>query len=127
MTNTKYNNLIDNKCVGLYGENLACNHLLLKGHKILKRNYIGYRSEIDLISKKNNSIYFTEVKTRRTVNSGYPQDAINKDKIQQLKKGVNSWVKEQKNKIEENIILNTISILLNNDNKFSIKELQLEA
>lgn len=49
---------------GSLGENAVCVLLRSKGHIILERNYRRTFGEIDIISKKDEFIVFTEVKTR---------------------------------------------------------------
>ncbi|MBK8395992.1 MAG: YraN family protein [Leptospiraceae bacterium] len=47
---------------GKVGEDLACKFLELEGHEILSRNFRNRLGEIDIISKKQDFIFFIEVK-----------------------------------------------------------------
>jgi putative endonuclease len=55
---------MNNKEIGDFGENVACNYLIKNGYKILERNYrVGF-DEIDIIAKnKDKTLLFIEVKT----------------------------------------------------------------
>ncbi len=56
--------MIETKTLGEFGEFLAGCRLASKGHKILKTRYRKWGGEIDIVSLKNNVIYFNEIKTR---------------------------------------------------------------
>jgi putative endonuclease len=53
------------KLVGTFGEELAVQHLLAAGHRILERNWRCASGEIDIISEYEDTLIFTEVRTRR--------------------------------------------------------------
>ncbi|MFA5995966.1 MAG: YraN family protein [Patescibacteria group bacterium] len=67
------------------GEHLATNYLKEKGYNILDTNFFVRWGEIDIIAQKNNTIYFFEVKTRKTLRYGHPFHAISRRKIQKIK------------------------------------------
>ena len=52
--------------LGKEGEKAAVEFLRKAGHEILAQNYRFSRAEVDIISKEENIIVFTEVKTRST-------------------------------------------------------------
>lgn len=55
---------LDHKKLGARGERIVAAHLKKLGCKILKRNYICRRGEIDIIALDGGTICFVEVKTR---------------------------------------------------------------
>ena len=61
------------KELGRKGEQLAENHLLNKGWKILERNYKCSYAEIDLIAMDAEVLVFVEVKTRSSDFFGPPE------------------------------------------------------
>lgn len=65
---------------GRYGEALAARFLKEKGFLIIKRNYRYKKGEIDIIARKDNLLLFVEVKTRTTINYGYPEEAVSAKK-----------------------------------------------
>ncbi len=50
--------------IGELGEDIACNYLIKHGYSILERNYTKKWGEIDIIAKKNEKLYFVEVKSK---------------------------------------------------------------
>lgn len=74
------------KVIGKEGEEIAAKFLTQKGFEILERNYQYSHGEIDIVAKDNGVLVFVEVKTRLNLEFGEPEYAINKKKIQQIKK-----------------------------------------
>ncbi len=73
------------KQIGDGAENEAANYLVHLGHKILDRNWKTKICEIDIISSIKGTVYFTEVKYRRTTQQGGGIDAITPKKLRQMK------------------------------------------
>lgn len=74
-----------NKDTGFLGENIATNHLRSLGYEILERNWRHKHLEIDIIAAKFGMLYIIEVKTRSSIEFGYPEQMINAQKMQCLK------------------------------------------
>lgn len=74
----------NNIAVGKKGEELAKQYLVSQGYNILNVNYKNHIGEIDIIAIKNEVISFIEVKTRTSLNYGYPYEAVNKKKQQKI-------------------------------------------
>jgi len=86
-----------NKKIGNAGEDLACRYLEKQGYKILERNkHYSRFCEIDIIAQYKSTTIFVEVKTRKTDAFGTPQDAITKTKYENIKKGVQFYLSENK-------------------------------
>lgn len=49
--------------IGQIGEDLACKYLEKNDYKIIERNYLRKWGEIDIVTKKGNTIHFIEVKS----------------------------------------------------------------
>lgn len=62
--------------VGGYYEDLAAAYLKKKGYVILEQNFTCRQGEIDLIVRDGNTYVFVEVKYRRNLSSGYPEEAV---------------------------------------------------
>jgi putative endonuclease len=62
--------------LGRRGEQLAVDHLLRKGYRVLKRNFHTRRGEIDIIARQGDQIVFVEVKTARGKAYGSPRDWV---------------------------------------------------
>ncbi len=71
---------------GRAGEDQAADYLTQHGYRILERNWRKKIGEIDIIAKKDNVIYFFEVKTRSGLKYGHPFYAISKRKRQLIRR-----------------------------------------
>ena len=70
------------KAKGDRGEAAVCKYLTESGHEIIARNWKNKYCEIDIISKFNGVLCFTEVKYRR---DGDGLDAIDKKKLEKMR------------------------------------------
>ncbi len=82
--------------LGKMGEIAAAKYLNKNGYKLLARNYRCVLGEIDLIAQLNNTIVFIEVKTRRSLNYGYPEESITLTKQNKIRKVANYYLKDNK-------------------------------
>lgn len=72
------------KEIGNEAENVSCKYLKSIGHKIIERNWKTKVCEIDIISKHENTIYFTEVKYRKNGIAGDGLESITNRKLKQM-------------------------------------------
>lgn len=70
--------------VGARAEEVVAEYLQSAGHLILERNWKTKYCEIDIISRANDTLYFTEVKYRRQANQGGGMAAITPKKFHQM-------------------------------------------
>ena len=75
---------ITTKQLGDRGEQVVVDYLEASGHEIVARNYKTKLFEVDIISRKNEVLYFTEVKYRSGQDFGEALDFINKKKQQKM-------------------------------------------
>ncbi len=88
---------MNNRKFGNAGEDLACRYLERNGYTIIERNkHFSKLCEIDIIAKYKKTTVFVEVKTRKTDNFGTPFEAITKTKYENIKKGVQLYISENK-------------------------------
>lgn len=73
------------RSIGDASETAAANELARLGHKIIERNWKTRYCEIDIISQKNDTMYFTEVKHRKNDKGGDGLAAITPKKLNQMK------------------------------------------
>ena len=78
---------------GQKAEQLVASYLTSNGHTIIARNHKTYFYEIDIISTKDNHIYFTEVKYRKSNTHGSGFDAITPEKLRQMHFAADSYLK----------------------------------
>lgn len=95
---------------GTEGEEIACNYLEKIGYKILKKNYQFGHCEIDIVAQDENTFVFVEVKYRKSLEYGYPEDSITKRKQMQIKKAAEGFIFEN-NIVNQDCRIDVISIL----------------
>lgn len=69
---------------GKMAEDMACDFLQKLGYKILARNFLYQKAEIDIICKKAGEIVFAEVKARMSNAMMEPQEAVTKGKMRRI-------------------------------------------
>ncbi len=78
--------------VGKSGEERAVNFLRQKGFSIIKTNYRTSFGEIDVIARDGDTIVFIEVKSRRSLSFGAPEQAVDSIKKNRIKKIANQFI-----------------------------------
>lgn len=71
---------------GKKGEDMAVNWLLEQGYIVLERNWRFQKAEIDIIASKDRILHIVEVKTSKSNRFGFPEERVNKKKIQLMMK-----------------------------------------
>ena len=104
--------------LGKRGEELAVDLLRKKGFDILEVNWRYRRSEIDIISKKDEVLVFIEVKSRSTDNFGRPESFVTDRKRELMIDAANFYMEETGHDWE--IRFDVISVLFHNDFQQSI-------
>lgn len=62
------------------GERKVALYLMLRGWRILERNWTSRHKEVDIIAKRGKTIAFVEVKTRLSPHAAAPQLAVGAEK-----------------------------------------------
>ena len=69
---------------GKFFEDMAVSFLINKGYYIVERNYRIRTGEIDIIAKDGNTLVFVEVRFRKNIRFGVPEETINYKKIKNI-------------------------------------------
>ena len=109
------------KEIGKIGEDIAVKHLQQLGFLVIDRNFTTHWGELDIIAKKNHSIYFVEVKTKVGDKKGKPYESVTYRKIQNLKRSINLYLLKNDYK-KYKLSLSVISVELNEDQ--TVKEIK---
>jgi putative endonuclease len=80
--------------LGQKGEALAAEHLEKHGYKILFRNWMWGKNEIDVIAENHDFIVFVEVKTRAADFQMHPLTAINREKQKSIIRAANGYLQK---------------------------------
>jgi putative endonuclease len=83
--------------LGRLGEELAAEHLIRRGFRILERNYRTRWGELDIVAFDGHTLSFCEVKTRRLDPAGVvtPFESIRARKRSRVRKMAGSWMRER--------------------------------
>ena len=84
------------KLIGAEAEQLAYDYLTEKGYHCLERNYRLRSGEIDLIMEDRSALVFIEVKYRRSLDYGTPEEAVTRLKAHRMTKAAVTYISEQK-------------------------------
>lgn len=94
---------MDPKTLGKEGEKKAIEFLTRQGYQIIEKNYRKRTGEIDIIAfdPSQSEIVFIEVKTRRSLNFGYPEESVNNKKIKKIIETAEQWLEDKKSSGKE--------------------------
>ncbi len=100
----------DTQKIGEIGENIAVKFLVKQGFSILERNYTKKWGELDVVSQKDNKLYFIEVKsvsrgtlkdiTHENLDQYHPEDNMHPWKLKRLSRVIQTYLLSNK-KLEE--------------------------
>jgi putative endonuclease len=82
--------------LGRLGEQLAAEHLIRRGFRIVERNYRTRWGELDIVAYDGRTLAFCEVKTRRLGPPGRsPLESVHAHKRSQVRKMAGRWLIER--------------------------------
>ena len=70
---------------GLLGEKLARDFLKKGGYEILDTNYRTPDGEVDIIARHKDTLVFIEVRTKKSLTFGIPEESITDTKMEKLR------------------------------------------
>ncbi|MEO0137909.1 MAG: YraN family protein [candidate division WOR-3 bacterium] len=96
--------------LGKKGEELARSFLNKRGFNIVDHNFRCRYGEIDLVLRKDKSYHFVEVKYRRTLEYGLPQESVNKRKQKKIQNVALLWLKKRHLPMDSEIHFDVLAI-----------------
>ncbi len=96
---------------GKRGEIIACKSIKRNGYKVIEKNFRTRFSEIDIIAEDKECVCFIEVKSRSSIDYGYPEEFVTKDKQERIIRAALIYVGE-KNLWSKQLRFDVISINL---------------
>lgn len=78
--------------IGRQAEKLVSRYLSTRGYEILGQNWKTKTCEIDIIAKRGDTIYFVEVKYRKSLAYGDGFDYITSVKVKQMAYAAMLWI-----------------------------------
>jgi putative endonuclease len=79
--------------LGERGETIAARHLTRRGMVLLDRNWRCDAGEIDLVLRDGHVLVICEVKTRTSIDYGAPLEAIDRRKVDRLRRLAARWLR----------------------------------
>lgn len=87
--------------IGRHGERVVARLLAEQGWEVLARNWRCPIGELDIVAVDGDCLVAVEVKTRRSVQYGSPQEAVTAAKVARLRRLVGSWLASQERRFRE--------------------------
>ncbi len=84
---------LNRRKIGDRGELLACKFFTDKGLIVVARNFRCRQGEIDLVLRKDKNFRFVEVKFRRSMEYGVPQESVIKKKQRRIRRAAMYWLR----------------------------------
>ena len=82
-----------NQALGAYGELLAARFLTGQGLVLLDQNWRSSEGEVDLVLRDGRTLVICEVKTRTSNDYGTPHEAIDRRKVDRMRRLAGSWLR----------------------------------
>jgi len=101
--------------LGGEGEMIARDYLIREGYEIIETNWRYRKYEIDIISKKGQTMVFVEVKTRKNNTFGEPEVFVTKKKQNFLIAAANEYLIQKQIDLESRF--DVIAIVSQNNNQ----------
>ena len=105
---------MNRKQLGAFGEKIAINFLKRKGYQILDKNFSFAsgleKGEIDIVAQKGDIISFVEVKSLIEVSNFSPEEKVNFQKQEKIKKIAQIWLDKNKRALDSKWQIDVLSI-----------------
>ena len=108
--------------LGRTGEAIAKAHLEAEGYEILDENWTYGKAEIDLIAYKDQTIIFTEVKTRTGNGFGEPEDFVDDRKQKLMASAADEYIYLMNHQGE--VRFDIVAILFTPQNTYTLKHIE---
>ncbi len=109
--------------LGKAGEKAALRFLKDKKYKIVTENFRLFRGEIDIIAYDKHTLVFVEVKTRKSIDFGLPEESVTLSKQEQIRKIAQGFLTKN-NLHETECRFDVISLTFDEGKGFSIRHIK---
>jgi len=96
---------------GKLGEDVAVAFLQKNGYVVIEQNYYYNHGEIDIIAREGETLIFVEVKLRRSIAFGEPEEAVTPKKQELLRRTAEGYMIER-NIGEANCRFDVVAIVM---------------
>jgi putative endonuclease len=84
-----------NRQKGKLGEDIAVDFLKQNGYEIIEQNFYYQHGEIDIIAKESETLVFVEVKMRKSIAFGAPEEFVTPKKQELLRRTAEGFMIER--------------------------------
>lgn len=102
---------------GRVGERISTEYLRSHGYEVLDTNVRVGRNEIDILAKKDDTLVFVEVRTRRGDRMGTPEESITTAKQTRMANAALSYLQQQNLPESTDWRIDLVALVLGNDDK----------
>ncbi len=113
--------MAESHSLGKDGEEMAADHLKGEGYRILHRNWVSGRKEIDIVAENNEFVVFTEVKTRSRDMKLSHEELVSREKQRFLVLAADSYIRRYNINKESRF---DVIIIISKDNSFDIEHIE---
>ena len=96
---------------GKEGEKIAAAYLEKNDYRIIEINFRCPIGEIDIVAKEKNDLVFVEVKTRKSIALGYPEQAVGLRKQKKMSQ-LALWYMQKRKIVDTNARFDVVAITL---------------
>jgi putative endonuclease len=96
---------------GKEGEKIAASFLKKNGYRIIETNYRCVLGEIDIVAYENRDLVFIEVKTRKSDELGYPEQAVGRKKQKKLSQ-LALWYLEKNKLTDQKARFDVVAVMI---------------
>lgn len=100
------------RALGQLGEEMACDFLRSRGHRILERNWRGSHLEVDVISEALDGLHFVEVKTRTGADAA-PEEKVDARKQRRISSAALKYLNVSGS--DREIFFDVVSVIFDGD------------
>jgi putative endonuclease len=113
--------MAESHSLGKEGEEMAAGHLKSKGFRILHRNWVSGKKEIDIVAENNEFVVFAEVKTRSWDMKLRPGELVPRDKQRLMMFAAESYIRRYNINKESRF---DVIIIISKDDTFEIEHIE---
>jgi putative endonuclease len=109
--------------LGVSGEAAAVRYLEKQRYDIISRGFRFHRGEIDIIARDRGTLVFVEVKTRRNLECGQPEESVTPAKQEQIRKIAEAFLAVSHNE-NAPCRFDILSLLQEGDGGFTVRHIR---
>jgi len=108
--------------IGKRGENAAVRYLMLQGYEIVERNWRCPAGEADIIALDGDTLVFVEVKTRTSLEKGFPSEAVGPEKRARYEK-IAAWYVRVSDYIDVPVRFDVVELLVASEDRALVRHI----